>query len=65
MTNRFNGHPAMLSDADLALHAGLGIEFEVLVAARVARLTSVEARDNGIRWSGDLSGVLYPTSRSP
>src|SRR5262245_52620869 len=51
-----------LTSTDLALHAALGIDADLLVAAHVRRVDDAEARDLlGIRnHHGDLAGVVYP-----
>ena len=50
----------MLTEQDLELHAQLGIPASLLEDAQVRRVTTDEARELGIRYSGDLSGIVYP-----
>ena len=50
----------MLTSEDLELHAQLGIPASLLEDAQVRRVTTDEARELGIRYSGDLSGIVYP-----
>lgn len=52
---------ADLTDADLELHARLGISDVLLAAAGVRRVSDAEARALlGVNHRGDLSGLLYP-----
>ena len=50
----------MLISEDLELHARLGIPGDLLEEANVRRVTTNDSLELGIRYSGDLSGVVYP-----
>ena len=50
----------MLTSEDLELHTRLGVPVELLEEAHVRRVTTHDARELGIRFRGDLSGVVYP-----
>ena len=50
----------MLTSEDLELHARLGIPATLLDDAQVRRVTTDEALELGVRYSGDLSGIVYP-----
>src|SRR6266852_1548721 len=52
-----------LSEGDLLSFSRLGIPAEILLAAGVCRVTGKEAHDTfGIRFTGDLSGIIFPYS---
>ena len=50
----------MLLASDLEYHSRLGIPAGLLEEANVRRVTTQEAVETGIRYGGDLSGVVYP-----
>jgi hypothetical protein len=49
-----------LTSADLASFATFGIDNALLTAAGIRRVTTEEAREHGIRYSGNLAGLFFP-----
>ena len=49
-----------LTERDLEQFDSLGIPLELLTDAQVRRVTTEQAREAGIRFNGDLAGVLFP-----
>jgi P4 family phage/plasmid primase-like protien len=50
-----------LNDEDLKMFAGLGISPGTLTMAEVERVDDATAREKfGIRWNGDVSGIVFP-----
>jgi hypothetical protein len=62
VTARMSAHASSLTPQDLALHAALGIDVDLLERAQVRRVDDRGARDllclNGT--AGDFSGIEYP-----
>ena len=49
-----------LTERDLRQMTAFGIPQELLAEAQVRRVTTEQAREAGIRFKGDLAGVLFP-----
>lgn len=49
-----------LTPADLESFAKLRISPDLLELAGVARVTDQQARERGIQWSGDCTGIIFP-----